>query len=421
MISRKARALPVPLGHGTQRAYEIRNGVRKLTDVVRANYGSFTGNQVTDSEDHPGWRNLSAMSDVGGDFSTQLNTAEIHANNLSFSAPVVDLGGGLKRQVVFTGDVVPVDPRSVPRPSVGFSSASKLDQLGATAISRCAPSSPTVNLAASLAEALRDGLPSFSSDAFTKGVSKAKAAGDDFLNVEFGWLPLVGDLSKVINSMSLANDLVRQYERDAGLVVRRQYHFPPVRSTTSQNLSGQWWLISPDDSDFYQEVAFNSTVNRVRVTETRQWFSGAFTYYLPWDYESPKSMRTLTSKLQHMLTFSLTPQSVWDLSPWTWVADWFSNAGEVIDNLDRIGSGSLVVRYGYMMETTIITDTYTRIDPHVFGKGLRDISVDGSVTLKQVTKLRRRANPFGFGVTWGGLSPLQLSIAAALGISRGGR
>jgi len=44
-----------------------------------------------------------------------------------------------------------------------------------------------------------------------------------------------------------------------------------------------------------------------------------------------------------------------------------------------------------------------------------------TLTLVAETKVRRPANPFGFGITWGGLSPFQLSIAAALGLSRKGR
>jgi len=40
------------------------------------------------------------------------------------------------------------------------------------------------------------------------------------------------------------------------------------------------------------------------------------------------------------------------------------------------------------------------------------------VTFVTETKKRIRANPFGFGVSWDGLSPFQASIAAALGITR---
>jgi len=68
------------------------------------------------------------------------------------------------------------------------------------------------------------------------------------------------------------------------------------------------------------------------------------------------------------------------------------------------------------MEHTIVKDTYTR-DPSPFKNG----AGTGSISLITETKQRVRANPFGFGITWEGLSPFQLSIAAALGISKSGR
>jgi hypothetical protein len=110
----------------------------------------------------------------------------------------------------------------------------------------------------------------------------------------------------------------------------------------------------------------------------------------------------------------LTPEVAWNLSPWSWAADWFTNAGDVISNLTDWATDGLVLRYGYVMEHTIASNTYTFV-----GKtGFSNTSVRPSpVTLVTETKRRVKANPFGFGVTWGGLSPRQLAITAALGIT----
>jgi hypothetical protein len=116
-----------------------------------------------------------------------------------------------------------------------------------------------------------------------------------------------------------------------------------------------------------------------------------------------------------ILGLSLTPDIVWNLTPWSWAVDWFSNTGDVISNLTDWATDGLVLRYGYVMEHTITSDTYT----YSGNTGL----IDGNVrvpplTLVTETKIRRRANPFGFGITWDGLSPRQLAITAALGLTR---
>jgi hypothetical protein len=111
----------------------------------------------------------------------------------------------------------------------------------------------------------------------------------------------------------------------------------------------------------------------------------------------------------------LTPETLWELTPWSWAIDWFSNAQDVIHNLNAMKIYGLVLRYGYMMEHSInkVTYSYEAIPGTYVQKP--DVSDLSFVT---ETKLRQKANPFGFGVSWDGLSPLQLAITAALGLSR---
>jgi len=96
--------------------------------------------------------------------------------------------------------------------------------------------------------------------------------------------------------------------------------------------------------------------------------------------------------------------------------DWFSNAGDVINNVTNRTVHSQVLQYGYLMEHTIVKDTYTR-PVSSFNNG----APCGSSTLVTETKKRVRANPYGFGVSWEALSPFQLSILSALGITRSGK
>jgi len=135
---------------------------------------------------------------------------------------------------------------------------------------------------------------------------------------------------------------------------------------------------------------------------------------MPSGYDSRSKLSKYALYSDKVLGANLTPETLWNLAPWSWATDWFANTGDVISNITSWSADGLVMQYGYMMENSIVTDTYTREL-----SGLNNNTVDVQpVTLVTETKVRRKANPFGFGIDWEGLSPIQLAIAAAIGISR---
>jgi hypothetical protein len=147
------------------------------------------------------------------------------------------------------------------------------------------------------------------------------------------------------------------------------------------------------------------------------WFKGAFTYFLPTGYESRNRVDRAALFASEILGLEITPETIWNLTPWSWAADWVSNIGDVMSNVSDFASDGLVLRYGYLMENTIIKDTYT-----VTGT---DLHRYGPTTIQNTfiteVKKRRRATPFGFGLDEGSFTPRQTAIIAALGISRGPR
>jgi len=150
-------------------------------------------------------------------------------------------------------------------------------------------------------------------------------------------------------------------------------------------------------------------------TVTKRWFSGAFTYHLPSGYDSRDGMARKALFAKQVLGVRLTPETLWNLAPWSWAVDWFTNAGDVLHNLSHWQSNGLVMRYGYIMETISVKHTYTYEPPAGYTGG----KVVPPLVLVTTVKTRRKANPFGFGLTWDGLSPLQKAIAVAVGLSRG--
>jgi hypothetical protein len=192
--------------------------------------------------------------------------------------------------------------------------------------------------------------------------------------------------------------------------------FPPVESTSVSVFKfGANAFITPSASPLTDVVYNQGQVNRIRTTTIRRWFSGAFTYHLALGGDSFSKMVRAQSEAKKLLGFSLTPDTLWNLAPWSWAVDWFTNTGDVIENITSMAVDGMVLKYGYVMEHTIVRDTYT----FVGHPGLVGNPRPNDITMVTETKKRRKATPFGFGLTWDGFSPRQLAIIAALGITKG--
>jgi hypothetical protein len=316
----------------------------------------------------------------------------------------------------YHGPVFAVDPRQAALP-VG-SLMKNLGPMGTHAIAECKPTNNVADLAVDLSEIARDGLPALLGAGLWKDKTHAAhKAGGEYLNLEFGWKPLVGSVRDASYAAANAHRLLSSYERNSGKIVRRRFDFPVEKSEVTE-------LIGPSEAFFFapQTTSMFDTSKPIpqlyRTTKRfyRAWFSGAFTYHLPIGYKSRNALVSAAAKAGPLLGIELTPETVWNATPWTWALNWFSNAGDVVSNLSDWAVDGLVLKWGYMMEHTLQQVTYTLVGtPRQKPYGLIYAS---PVTSWLETKKRVRATPFGFETTWNLLSPRQLAISAALGLTR---
>jgi hypothetical protein len=297
---------------------------------------------------------------------------------------------------------------------------SDLNASGATAIAQCAPTNPYSHIATSLAESHREGLPSLPGiQSWKKRTEIAKAAGSEYLNAVFGWLPLVSEVKNVGHAARHSRDILTTYRHDEGRNTRRTFSFPSTNSS-STTVIGTGYTAGP----FYKGGGWNfgyaieplenqGTLTRTTVKSSRTWFSGCFTYTMQPFGDSLGGIQSAGSEADKLFGTDLTPDVLWELAPWSWAVDWFSNTGDVIHNFTSLESLGLVMRYGYIMSETTEVTTYSLSRTGLYGLG----SVPDS-KVETVSKVRGEANPFGFGISWQGLSPAQLAITAALGITR---
>jgi hypothetical protein len=385
--------------------------------VVNLDVRNLNGTQVTVSENHPSWKKHKKLpfSDIGGNFFTQKTYVEMDVVPYSASGRRVYAQGGIpwtSDWFRYQGFMLPFHPSAVTFPSFVYSSNAVLDAWGAKAIAACKPTNSVADVSNFLGETISEGIPKLiGSRTWRDRTLRAKTAGDEYLNYEFGWKPLVSEINSMAEAITHAELVLDQYERDAGKMVRRRFEFPPtVNSTSKVFMTGVSAYSTPGHSLSTTEEINQGRVIKTTTLSQRRWFSGAFTYYLP-----PRgSVKGDLARAKKLYGLSLTPDTLWNLTPWSWAVDWFTNAGDVLSNLTDMSVDGLVMRYGYMMEHTIVKDTYTFSGPTGKVGSMRPMPI----SLVAETKVRRRASPFGFGLTWSGLSPRQLSIAAALGITK---
>ena len=376
--------------------------------------------QVTTDETHE-WpaKNIGRTTrDVGGPFSSV--KVGVKADwDLSKSFTIGRTGNN---GVLFTGQVLPtfvqqdwdrLNPTKdealytywADAHGVGY-----LEGLGARAISSTIPTNPHADTAVGVAELMREGLPSLIGATFFKDkISFFRNLGSEYLNFEFGWKPFVSEILSIASSIDESEKLLAQLARDSGRNVRRRMSFPVERDTTYQRDSLSFRCAAPS--------SVLSHGGRTLVSETyhRSWFSGCYTYH--YDPAALNEASRIATQARLLLGIQINPEVLWNLTPWSWLVDWFVNIGPVLHNLSAFGQDGLVLRYGYLMHhhTRRTTETHHRVLTPM-GGNFPTGTVSSAFRLE--SKRRIKATPYGFGLTFGGFTLRQLAILASLGITR---
>jgi hypothetical protein len=391
--------------------------------LFKASPADISRESITD-ENHK-IRDRRSLRAVGNDIGGSLDIVKVGRRS---DAPIQQLAGtttsdgfSYERRIRYSGPVFAVNPAVVNIGSYG-SFRRNLKPLGTTAIARCKPTNHVSDLAVDMSEIYHTGLPSLPGRRlWEQRTHAARSAGHEYLNSEFGWKPLVSDINNACYAAANADRLMKAYEANSGKPVRRSYRFPVEETVTSTDLGPYEGYVTFDPNMVWGFVDATMPMPRlVKTTKFRRetWFSGCFTYHLPTDYISRSRLGKAALEAGHLYGIELTPDVVWKASPWTWAIDWFSNAGDVVSNLSSWATDGLVMRYGYIMEKISYEETYALDRPCRLKSWLGGHAYASPVTVYYESKQRVRATPFGFEISWNGMSPRQLAISAALGLTR---
>jgi hypothetical protein len=148
----------------------------------------------------------------------------------------------------------------------------------------------------------------------------------------------------------------------------------------------------------------------------RVWAEGSFRYYRPEldpNHDSFPGELAQAKRLLLLYGARINPAVIYRVMPWTWLIDWFTGLGRNISILNSAYEDQVAARYVYIMchQKVKVSQTGTIF----FQSGDHRINWDRFYE----TKFRESADsPYGFSLPWSGLTPKQLAILGALGISR---
>lgn len=313
---------------------------------------------------------------------------------------------------------------------------------GAVGWNRTRPTKSVASLAQSVGEVLKDGLPrmpgsqlggalrrlpvwaSLSRAGIKLGSPSTardvrRALGSEYLNWDFGWRPMISDAQALVSSAGAIRERLRRWKQAGnGGTIRRRTTIkdePTISSTRTQTssigsvhglLSGGNWTGYKLDESFKHDKVWYAAGYRLNIPDAGSLMS------------DPMTVASLVGALP-------TPELAWELTPWSWLADWFTNVGDVMANLSDPLRHYYAAAYACVMfrreQYSAIGYTFSLTSPVGPGQYVRSCNpTTHSVAGRKrgVCQLRFPASPFGFGFTWDTLSSSQLATAAALGISR---
>lgn len=290
---------------------------------------------------------------------------------------------------------------------------------GPDAWNRYKPGKSVVSLGQSIAEA-RDVVPMVKRTA--KGFRdlwrdfrrlhyrrNAKWLADHWLNTQFGWLPFLGDVLGLYRVYKHHEEFLRRVRRENNRWVKRGgtvlEHEDTVTAVDDPKNTGHYPVLS---SYLYSNPP-NTGSHQLLVTYRKKvWFEAAFKYWIP----NMESVAWKRSYLMSLMGLNVSPELVWEVTPWSWLIDWYTNVGSSLGNISNGWADNLVAKYAFVMCKNELVYTLNSVC------NLHSLTLNDSWDYTVTSKRRTMASPVGFNLTPSDLTARQISILGALGISR---
>lgn len=291
-----------------------------------------------------------------------------------------------------------------------------------TAYSSSAPSAPTTVIQ-TVVELVRGDIPSVLSN-FRRNILRAGSrrrflteVGSEYLNVQFGWKPLFQELANILLLLITLDHMVygdSQYRR------HRTIQGPAFHNEYPSH-GGSFWGGG--------HLGVSPVVGLTRMSTGVQ-LTGLLQESQSYDFKFSARFRGIAKPSRKSNSFyematnllynlgGLDPALVWELTPWSWLMDYFVTIGDSITNAAIYSpqTGQMAQDFAYWTTRSILRQDYqvrnatpaSRIEVGVVPR-------HGDKTI--ISKWREPVTPFGLGGHWN-LSSSQWSILVALGLAK---
>jgi len=251
-----------------------------------------------------------------------------------------------------------------------------------------------------------------------------KGAAEDFLNYQFGWKPFVKDIVQILEVYLDAQKHIDRITVENNRWVKRKWTFLEPITTSSRVNWGAGYAVSPNTQ------ILDSMCNLIKAPDGSDvrafweihkevtqnvWSEGNFIYYRKeFDSEHSRYNSAWSTMARHMMIYGarVNPTTLYQLTPWSWLVDWFANVGDQIQVAQDWALDGIVAQDMYLMHRQ--TTTYTLKQTIGFWNGTKTFEWKRMFATKQRVV---SSNPYGFNVTWGDLNPTQWAILGAIGLA----
>lgn len=303
---------------------------------------------------------------------------------------------------------------------------------GASAWNAMRPDTPDFSLAQSMLE-MKDIVPNLKEAVFghvkkirnvnykrkSRGKSELSRSGEWYLAINFGWLPVLNDVQNYAKAHNSAQGRVDNLIKNEGKPVKRARKLPPLVPPYSGYVAethGTPWNSWMRPAFVTQAYGSGKATHSAKGTVTNStWCEGQYRWFLP---PGPRTVDWHKRLLNRNTDTRLTPAVVYNLMPWSWLADYFTDLGDFVENCSAGMADLLITDFAFIMSTTEYKNVTVVTESIRTGPEGRSETATATATQVAVQKARYFASPFGFGFNKNSLTLKQGAILGALGISK---
>jgi hypothetical protein len=252
--------------------------------------------------------------------------------------------------------------------------------------------------------------------------------GGAFLNYEFGIIPTIRDIQTAAEAVVKSDGILRDFAKHATEIVHRSrtltldtdfYEGSTTLIGGHQTVVVNGVQIKADCAGKYSSggvgLKVRTTLDRKRVLRA----FADFEFYIGDPSGFLGRIDSYLDKAQKLLGSGASASTIWELTPWTWMSDWFFDIGGLLSYQQDVADNGLVARRsGFLIEDTYHSlGHFSSSDWHSWYPEMCIITSTQpavSITKKQ---WRWPGSPYSMSVNWD-LDNFQWAIIEALGLSR---